>query len=195
MALVIAAAGTALGLGVSAASADATLTATYPISGSTHIVKTDSDLALGPGTLSATVDTTTGAITAGAITLPDATGSFTELGIPVTVTAAFHQVGQVTGSVDLSTSTVTAISDVTLQITDLKVAGLDIPVGPACQTAQPASITVTSGTGFAIFTGGPVSGTYAIPLFENCLLETLVINLVIPGPGNAINLTLGTPTL
>jgi hypothetical protein len=54
---------------------------------------------------------------------------------------------------------------------------------------------VSSGTVFTIGGGGPVSGTYTIPPFANCFLETLVINLTIPGPGNTISLTLGKPTL
>jgi hypothetical protein len=184
-----------LGLGASSALADTVVTASYPVNGSTQIAATNSSLTLGPGTLSTSVDLTTDAVTSGTITLPPATGSFTELGIiPVTVTTAFSQVGQLTGTVNANTGAVTATSDVTLQITDLKVAGIDVPVGPSCQTAHPASITITSGTGFSVFSGGPVSGTYTIPKFQNCLLETPIINLVIPGPGNTISLTLGTPT-
>lgn len=197
-AFVAAAVTAAIGLGASSALADTVVTATYPINGSTHIASTNSDLTLGPGTLSAAADLTTDLITSGTLTLPDATGTFTELGIiPVTATVAFEQVGQVTGTINASTGAVTATTDVTLQITDLKVAGLDVGVGPDCQTTQPASITVASGTGFSIFSGGPVSGTYTIPQFSNCGLlgiETPVINAVIPGPGNTISLTLGTPT-
>jgi hypothetical protein len=192
---VAAAAATAICMSATSAVADTTISFSYPVSGSTAIAATNSTLALGPGTLSGTGDLTTGTLT-GSISLPAATGSFTELGlVPVTVTAEFIQVGQTTGTIDLSTDAVTATSDITLQITNLVVAGLPIPVGPDCQSATPAVITVTSGTGFTIGTGGPVSGTYTIPPFVNCLLETPLINLVIPGPGNTISLTLGTPTL
>jgi hypothetical protein len=192
---IAAAAATAIGLCATSAFADTTITAVYPVNGTTSIAATNSTLTLGPGTLDAVADITTGTLT-GSITLPPATGSFTELGlVPVTVTAEFVQDGQTTGTVDLATDSVTATSDITLQITDLKVAGIDIPVGPDCQSAYPAVITVSSGTGFTIGTGGPVSGTYTIPPFVNCLLETPIINLVIPGPGNTINLTLGQPTL
>lgn len=189
------AAACAIGLSATSAVADSTITATYPVNGSTSIVKTNSSLTLGPGTLSAVADLTTGTLT-GKISLPPATGSFTELLIvPVTATVQFTQVGKTKGTVNLAKDTVTATSKITLRITDLKVAGLDVPVGPACQTATPAVIKVTSGTGFTIGGGGPVSGTYTIPQFENCFLETLVINLTIPGPGNTISLTLGKPTL
>lgn len=191
---IAAAAATAIGLTTTSAFADAVLTAVYPASGTTHIAATNSSLTLGPGTLTSTADLTTGTLT-GNISLPPATGSFTELGLPVKVTAAFIQVGQTTGTIDLNTGEVVATSRIILKITDMKVAGLDVPVGPFCQTAAPASITVTSDPSFLLLTGGLVSGTYTIPPFVNCLLETPVIDLVIPGPGNTIDLTLGTPTL
>ncbi|MBO0825311.1 MAG: hypothetical protein J2P27_15895 [Actinobacteria bacterium] len=198
-AFVLAAVAATLSLGVSSALADTVLTASYPINGTTHVAKTNSDLTLGPGTLTATADLTTNQITSGTLTLPSATGTFTELGfIPVTATVAFEQVGQVTGTIDRVTGAVTATADVTLQITDLKVAGVDVGVGPACQTVQPASITVTTGPGFNILAGGPASGTYTIPQFSKCGLlgiETPVINAVIPGPGNTISLTLGAAVL
>lgn len=198
-ALVLAAAATAIGMATPSALADTSLTATYPVNGTSHIASTNSDLTLGPGTLTASVDTTTADITSGSISLPDATGTFYELGfIPVTATVAFHQVGQITGSVNVVTEGLTAATELTLQITDLKVAGLDVGVGPDCQTTQPASVTVTSGSGFNIFTGGTVSGTFTIPNFSHCGLlgvETPVINAVIPGSGNTLSLTLGTPQL
>jgi hypothetical protein len=42
--------------------------------------------------------------------------------------------------------------------------------------------------------GGVLNGTYTIPRFTHCLLATPLINLTIPGAGNTITLTLGTPT-
>jgi hypothetical protein len=189
-----AAAVAAICLTAPSAFADTVISGSYPVSGTTSIAATNSSLTLGPGTLSATADLTTGTLT-GSITLPPATGSFTELGIvPVTVTTEFIQDGQTTGTINLDTGAISATSQITLKITNLKVAGLDVPVGPACQSAFPASITITSGSTFGILTGGPVSGTYTIPPFANCLLETPILNLVIPGPGNTLSLTLGTPT-
>lgn len=197
--LALATALTAVGFGAQSAMADSVLTATYPVSGETSIASTGSQLDLGPGSLAATVDLTTGQITAGALTLPDATGTFDELGfVPVTATVAFEQVGQVTGTVDHVTGATTATADVTLRITDLKVAGVDVGVGSGCQTTTPAVITVTSGSGFNVLAGGPVSGSYDIPTFEGCGLlgiESPVINAVIPGAGNTISLNLGAAAL
>lgn len=190
-----AAATCAISLSAASAVADATITASYPVNGSTMIAKTNSSLTLGPGTLSAVADLTTSTLT-GSISLPPATGSFKELLIiPVTATVEFNQVGKTKGTINLAKDSVTATSKITLKITDLKVAGIDVPVGSNCQSATPATIKVSSGTGFTIGGGGPVSGTYTIPPFAHCLLETLVINLTIPGPGNTISLTLGKPTL
>lgn len=174
-----------------AASADTTLTVRYPVSGSTFIKAANGTVKLGPGTLKSTVDLTTGALTA-SLKLPPATGSFTELGlVPVTATTSFIQNGPTTGAVNLGTGAVATTSYITLQITSLTVAGLPVPVGPSCKSATPATVSVTSQPGFSIVKGGNLSGTYTIPQFANCGLETPVLNLTIPGPGNTITLTLG----
>lgn len=178
----------------SAASAAVTVTLNYPVTGTTHLQAPDGDLALGPGTLSTTVDLTTGAMTAD-LSLPPATGSFTELGfIPVKATTELIPVGQATGTVAKVGGAVTATAQVTLRITSLTVAGLPVLVGPICQSEYPATITLASQPGWSPPVGGVLAGTYTIPPFENCLLATPMINLTIPGPGNTIALTLAKPT-
>src|SRR5207249_9865894 len=117
---------------------------------------------------------------------------FNELGlIPVTGTVAFLQNRPTTGTVDRNTGAVTTMSNITLQITSLTVAGLPVPVGPSCESATPASVALASQPGFSIVNGGTVSGTYTIPPFAGCGLITPVLNLTITGPGNTISLTLG----
>jgi len=154
-----------------AASAATVIKVRYPVNGSTFIKAAN--------------------VTA-SLNLPPATGSFTELGlIPVTATVVFIQNGPTTGKVDLNTGAVTTSSSITLQITSLTVSGLPVPVGPACESATPASVALASQPGFSIVKGGPVSGTYTIPPFAGCGLITPVLNLTIPGPGNTISLTLG----
>ncbi len=196
--VVAAAAGGLLSLGMvpaSAASADTTVTVTYPVTGSTHIKAIGSTVSLGPGTLTSTLDLNTSAVSA-TLSLPAATGSFKELGfIPVTATTQFIQDGTATGTADLSTNTVTVTSQTTLQITKLSVAGLPIPVGRDCETRTPATIAVSSQAGFSVLGGGNLAGTYTIPTFSHCGLATLLINLTIPGSGNTITLTLGAATL
>ena len=183
----------AVGVGVSPASADTTVSLTYPVSGSTYINAIRTSIPLGPGTLSATADLTTSAIT-GSVNLPPATGSFKELGlVPVTATTAFVEQGQTTGTLE-SDGGIQATSHITLKLTSLKVAGIPVPVGNSCQTAVPATITLTSESGFNALTGGTVSGTYTIPRFAHCLLATPLINLTLPGPDNTITLNLGAAT-
>jgi hypothetical protein len=90
----------------------------------------------------------------------------------------------------LAAAGIAATASVTLKITSLTVSGIRLPVGNSCQTS-PFSVTLSSGSGFTVGGGGPVSGSYTIPAFHHCLLNTLLLNLTIPGPGNTLNLTLG----
>jgi len=174
-----------------AASAATVLKVRYPVNGSTTIKAANATVTLGPGALRSRVNLSNGNVVA-SLNLPPATGSFTELGlIPVTATVAFIQNGPTTGKVDLNTGAVTTSSSITLQITSLTVSGLPVPVGPACESATPASVSLASQPGFSIVNGGTVSGTYTIPPFAGCGLITPVLNLTIPGPGNTISLTLG----
>lgn len=173
--------------------ADPMLHATYAVNGSTMIKSTNSTMTLGPGTLTADLDVKTLAFTSN-LSLPAATGSFTELGfVPVTATTEFIQQGAITGN-DVNGG-ITATAHIIIKLTKVTVAGLPVPVGNSCQTT-PATISLASGKGFNVLLGGPVSGTYTIPNFANCgLLTTPILNAVIPGAGNTINLTLGKPTV
>ena len=176
--------------------ADSLITATYPATGSTYLNALGSTVTLGPGTLSSTVDLSTSAVTAGTLTLPSATISFKEFGlVPVSATTEFIQDGTVTGTASLSDNTVTATLPVTLKITSLNIAGLPIPVGSQCQTTAPATITVSSQPGFNLQSGGTLAGTYTIPRFSHCGLDTFLINLTVSGPGNTITFTLGQAAL
>jgi hypothetical protein len=182
------------GQATAAAPADSTLSATYPVTGSTHIQKLNATVPLGPGSLAVTLDTTNSTLTA-TLNLPPATVSATVLGLPVTATTAFIQDGTATGTADLSTNSVQTTAKETLQITSLKVAGVPLPVGRSCESIVPASISVASQPGFNVLFGGTLAGTYAIPLFAHCGLATPLLNLTIPGGGNTISLTLGGATL
>jgi hypothetical protein len=181
----------AVAASTTAASADTIVHATYPVNGSTFVKAANFTLKLGPGTLKAALDASTGHITA-ALTLPNATGSFKQFGlIPVTATTQFINDGPTTGTVNLSTGAVKTTSKITLKIVSLSVAGLPVPVGDNCETTQPAVVKVTSQPGFNILKGGNLAGSYTIPQFGNCGLVTPLLNLTIPGSGNTITLTLG----
>jgi hypothetical protein len=193
--LVAAMAATAIGVSASPAAAVAEINATYPINGVSHIASNDSDLPLGPGTLRATVNLDSGALTA-AVSLPPATGNFKELGIiPVSATVELTEAEPTTGTLNLDTGAMQSTSHITMRLTRLTIAGLPAFVGNRCQTVTPAEIPLNSEPGFSVLRGGTVSGTYTIPPFEHCLLNTGLINLVIPGPGNTLSLTLGPAVL
>jgi hypothetical protein len=78
-----------------------------------------------------------------------------------------------------------------MQIVSLSIAGIPVPIGPACESSTPAAIKVASQPGFNILKGGNLAGTYAIPQFANCGLVTPLINVTLTGPGNTITLHLG----
>jgi hypothetical protein len=174
-----------------AASAATNLHASYRVTGSTFLKAPNFTLTLGPGTLAADVNLATGAIKA-TLTLPDATGSFLQDGvIPVTATTRFINYGPTTGKLNLMTGAVQTTSKITLQIVNLSVAGVNVPVGDACETSSPVVVPVMSQPGFNALLGGKLAGTYTIPQFQNCELATPLINLTIPGSGNTITLKLG----
>src|SRR5580658_8158408 len=85
------------------ASADTLIHAKYKVTGSTYLAGPGFTLALGPGTLSSTLDASTGKLTA-ELSMPEATGSFTQFGvIPVTATTQFINDGPTTGKLNLKT--------------------------------------------------------------------------------------------
>ncbi|HWG61339.1 MAG TPA: hypothetical protein VG253_06460 [Streptosporangiaceae bacterium] len=177
------------------ASADTLVHATYKVTGSTYIKAANFTLALGPGKLASTLDANTSKLTAN-LTLPNATGSFKQLGlIPVTATTQFINNGPTTGTLNFNTGAVKTTSKITLRIVSLSVGGLPVPVGNSCQSSTPAVVQVTSQQGFNILKGGNLAGAYTIPQFANCGLATTLINLTIPGPDNTITLTLGKATI
>jgi len=178
------------GASSAAASSAAKVTVKYTVTGSTTIKSVNSTASLGPGQLKATVNLSTGKLSA-ALTLPPASASFKELGIiPVTATTNFIQDGATTGTVNLKTGVTKTQSNITLQLTALNVAGVSLPVPSNCESASPAQVDLTSQKGFNPLKGGNMSGTYTIPPFAHCGVLTLLLNATIPGPGNTITLKL-----
>jgi hypothetical protein len=175
-----------------AAAADSILNGHYPVTGgSTFIKKINTTVPIGAGTLSSSVDLNTGSSTS-TLSLPPASVSFNALGlVPVTSTVELIQNGPATGTVDFANNTVTSTASVTLKIDSMTVAGIPVPIGDRCESKAPTSVTVNSAAGFSIGNGGTLNGTYTIPAFSHCGLQTLLINLLIPGPGNTITLNLG----
>jgi hypothetical protein len=177
------------------AHAEPFLNATYPFTGTSHIASVDSDMDLGPGTMTSRLDFATGQATA-SVDLPPAQGDFNAIGfIPTTATVSFVEEGQSTAQLDPTDGSISATARMTIKISNVKVLGIPLLVGSHCQTEEPAQINLESGQGWHILVGGPLSGTYSIPDFENCLLGTAILNALIPGGGNTITLNLGRPTV
>jgi uncharacterized membrane protein len=173
------------------ASASSKLKVKYPVSGTTYLKSVKTTAALGPGTLSSTVNLAKGTLTA-SLSLPAATVSFKEFGvIPVTATTEFVQDGPTTGKLNLNTGAIATTSKIILKLTSLKLAGLSVPVPASCQTSSAATVKLTSQKGFSVVKGGKLAGTYTIPDFSGCGVLDPLLNLTIPGSGNTITLKLG----
>ena len=181
----------ALALDPGMASATTLVHAKYKVSGSTYLKSPNFTLALGPGTLSATLNAGTGKLKAN-LSLPEATGSFKQSGlIPVTATTKLINDGPTTGKVNLNTGAIKTKSKITMQIVSLTVAGISVPVGSSCETSSPVVVRLASQPKFSILKGGKLAGTYTIPDFSHCRLATLLINATIPGSGNTVTFKLG----
>jgi len=179
------------------ASAATILHVKYKVSGTTYLAGPKASLALGPGTLSVRENANTGKLSA-TLSLPEATGSFSELGIPVSATTQFINDGPTTGKVNEKTGAVTTTSNITLRIVSMSIAGIPVPVGSSCETANPVSVKLKSQKGFSVLGGGKMAGTYTIGDFSGCGLlglDDLLINQTIPASGNTISFTLGKAKL
>lgn len=173
-------------------SATTFLHAKYKVTGTTFLAGPKTSLSLGPGVLSSKVSAS-GTISA-MLSLPSATASFKQFGtVPVTATTKFINDGATTGKVNLKTGVVSTTSKITLQIIRLSVAGIGVPVGNRCETANPVVVKLKSLKGFSVLSGGKVAGSYTIGAFHHCglALTTLLINVTVPASGNTITLKLG----
>jgi hypothetical protein len=185
------AAGATLAIAAGPASASTNVHARYRVTGSTFIKAPNFTLNLGPGKLHSTVNIKTGKLTA-SLSLPNATGSFDQLGIiPVTATTQFINDGLTTGRLNTTNGKVRTKTKITLRIVSLTVAGIGVPVGNSCQTKDAVVVRLASQPGFSVIEGGNLAGSYTIGDFSHCGLATLLINLTIPGSGNTITLKLG----
>jgi hypothetical protein len=174
-----------VGTGVASA---ASISVTYDVTGVTHIQKTDSDIALGPGALKSTLDLST-AVLSSDLTLPTAHSQFNALGfLPTSADIDFLPDGPAIGTV--SATQITATAKVTVRVHNVWSGGVPVIVGDNCKTEVPATISLVSQPGFTVLGGGDLAGTYTMPKLDNCLLVTWLLNALIPGPDNTITLHL-----
>lgn len=185
-----------LGSGIAHA---ATLKVTYDVSGTTRVATTGSTIGLGPSTLDVALDSATGGFT-GSMRLPATHTTFRAVGlVPMSADVAFEEAAPVTGTLsakpDGTGSQVQATATYYIRLSNIRVVGFPTFTGPSCRTKVPVSIPVSTpaGESFAVFTGGRLSGSYVIGAFQNCGLNTWLVNALVPGGGNTVDLDLSHP--
>ena len=139
----------------------------YTVAGSTHFGAAGVDARLGPGMLSGVFDSAAASYT-GDLSLPPTTVSYTLLGfLQGTATLRFAETGKTTGSV--AGGALTLDSPVTVGVTDAALLGLPlVRSSTTCQTAAPADLSLTSGTGFQPVKPATLTGTFSLPAFSGC---------------------------
>lgn len=180
----------AIGIAATAgpASADDVIGVHYALTGTTFLAKLNTTVNLGPGILAGSIDLTNLTSTS-TMMLPPVTVSVQAFGFtPASATVELIQNSPAADNVINGIDTSDA--NVTLKVTSLTILGHSVPVGDQCQTT-PFIITLNAQPGFTENGGGPLAGTFTIPFFHHCGINTPLLNLTIPGPGNTINLNLG----
>lgn len=188
----VAATGAAVALVPVAAHAATIVTINYDAQGTSHIAKTNSDVALGPTSLRADLDIDTGDLT-GSLPLPGTSTQFKVAGfLPVTANVDFIEAAPLKGTINLAQTQaeVDATASYYVKLSNIKVAGFPAFAGSKCQTKAPVSIPVGTpeGEGFDLINGGTLTGTYTIGSFSNCGINTALINALVPGQGNTVDI-------
>ncbi|MFS3129373.1 hypothetical protein ACLM5J_13305 [Nocardioides sp. Bht2] len=182
----------AVALQASPASAAPILNIQYDASGEAQIASTGSTIELGPSTLSTALDYATFDFT-GSMPLPGTETEFNLIGfLPVTADVAFQEVAPIAGSLSAAPveSRVDAVASYYIRLSNIRVLGFPTFAGPHCRTSDPVTIPIASPPSgeFNLFNGGHLSGEFTIGNFQNCGLNTWLINSVIPGSGNQVEL-------
>lgn len=175
-----------------AAHADTIIGINYDATGSTYIASTSSSIPLGPTTLSTQLNVNNGDIT-GHLPLPSQHSTFKLIGfVPVEADVTFVEAAPVSGHIDLAgaIASVNATASYYIKLSNVKLAGLPGFVGSNCKTKDPVSIPVNSptGQGFDLVNGGELTGTFSLGNFQNCGINQWLINAVIPGSGNTVDI-------
>jgi hypothetical protein len=166
----------------------APLNAQYDATGWSHIASTDSELWIKPTTLSVTVDTTTAEIN-GHLPLQPADTKFHLLGfLPIKAQVNFEEAAPLTGM--LGRGTVSTQSSYYIRLSNVLIGGVPTYVTDDCRTKEPVVINAGTPAGgrFDLDDGGKLVGEYSIGDFEHCFGNQLLINQIIPGDGNTVDI-------
>jgi hypothetical protein len=140
--------------------------------------------------------------------LPPITATFLQFRfVPVTATLLIRELGEITIISDSGITglpfpiTVTATAKVSIQITNVKVNGVPLAVGPHCGTATPVTLRLIGKgdntvppRGYTVPTGGALQGRITIPRFAGCGVGENLDPLFtgsISGKGNFVKQTQG----
>ncbi|MFI9380513.1 hypothetical protein [Kutzneria sp. NPDC052558] len=167
----------------------------YRVDTTTRVAKLGSDLVIGPGRLDGQFVIVPGSnplrveIT-GDLALPPADSYFVTFGfMPATATITVVPTASVRSV--LLNGTLTATIHAAFALTNAKVHGVALNVGPNCRSDE--AVIVQSGPFLSPLSTGTISGTFTIPPFRHCgvteNLDPLFTGLV-SGPGNTLRTTL-----
>jgi hypothetical protein len=164
----------------------------YDANGTSTIESTGSQVTLGPATLTIDADSEGGPVT-GTLPLPGTRTQFKLAGfIPVSADVSFEVAAPLSGEITRvgRQRQITTSASYYLKLSNVKAVGLPLFAGSRCRTKEPITIETSSPEGeyFAIASGGHLTGEFSIGKFENCGLNTLLINSIIPGDGNTVDL-------
>lgn len=139
--------------------------------------------------------------------LPPVTTTFMAFGfVPVSATLHVTELGlapivSVSGLLPPFPITVTATTKISIRISNVRVNGVPLAVGPGCRTKSPTTLVVVAHgkntippEGYTLPDGGVLSGTVTIPPFTRCgVTENLdpLLTGSISGRGNFVKLTQG----
>lgn len=132
----------------------------------------------------------------GALALPAMRGSFVIFRfVPTTALVNVIPVGVAEGVVDPITFRFTGRAVTNMTLSDVRVGGTPLDVGPNCQTETPITIDLQAEQkDWNLANGGVMAAEFTIPEFSGCgvvePLDSLFTNLV-SGPGNQIRIDFG----
>ena len=133
----------------------------------------------------------------GEMALPGTRTRFEVLGfLLVTADVDFEPTGPTTGTLQRTPDRrqeLKSTSQYYVRLSNIKVGGIfPLFAGPRCRTKDPVVIQANTPAGetFHYVNGGRLTGEYSIGDFAHCGLNTPLINALVPGDGNTIELTL-----
>jgi hypothetical protein len=145
----------------------------YKIDGPIHMRKLDSDLVIPVGDLAGDLELylnggSTGAYICvnGTVLVPDSPGYFVMFNF-APVTAIAHTVPGVKSRTKISSGYLISRTEATIRLSDVKVNGVPLDVGPNCHTSTPAVIRL-AGPYQGFTASGKVPGLVDVPSFVGC---------------------------